>query len=78
MGIFFFSVKIPYAIKTCHYNCHNNMIAVPNGKLVVLQDLENYLVADTDNVLLVCKKDNEGVIRKYVNDVQVKLGDNYI
>ena len=54
------------------------MIAVPNGKLVVLQDLENYLVADTDNVLLVCKKDNEGVIRKYVNDVQVKLGDNYI
>ena len=63
---------------TLLYNCHNNMIAVPNGKLVVLQDLENYLVADTDNVLLVCKKDNEGAIRKYVNDVQVKLGDNYI
>lgn len=60
------------------YNCSDNMIAVPEGKLVVLQDLDGYLVADTDNVLLVCKKDDENAIRKYVNDVQVKLGENYI
>lgn len=60
------------------YNCNNNMIAAPNGKLVVLQDLENYLVADTENVLLVCKKDDENAIRKYVNDVQVKLGEKFI
>ena len=63
---------------TLLYNCRNNMIAVPEGKLVVLQDLENYLVADTDNVLLICKKDEESIIRKYVNDVQVKLGEDYI
>lgn len=60
------------------YNCHNNMIAAPNGKLVVLQDLENYLIADTENVLLICKKDDKNAIRKYVNDVQVKLGEDYI
>ena len=60
------------------YNCSDNMIAVPEGKLVVLQDLDGYLVADTENVLLVCKKDDENAIRKYVNDVQVKLGENYI
>ena len=60
------------------YNCNENMIAVPEGKLVVLQNLDGYLVADTKNVLLVCKKDDENVIRKYVNDVQVKLGEDYI
>ena len=60
------------------YNCRNNMITVPNGKLVVLQDLDNYLIADTDNVLLICKKDDANAIRKYVNDVQIKLGEDYI
>lgn len=60
------------------YNCNDNMIAVPEGKLVVLQDLDGYLVADTENVLLVCKKNDENAIRKYVNDVQVKLGEDYI
>ena len=42
------------------------------------RDLEGYLVADTENVLLICKKDDENAIRKYVNDVQVKLGDEFI
>lgn len=63
---------------TLLYECRNNMIAVPKNKLAVLHDLEGYLVADTENVLLICKKDDENAIRKYVNDVQVKLGDEFI
>ena len=63
---------------TLLYDCKDNMIAVPKNKLVVLHDLEGYLVADTENVLLICKKNDENAIRKYVNDVQVKLGDEFI
>lgn len=51
---------------------------MPKGKLVVLQGLEDYLVADTDNVLLICRKDDENTIRRYVNDVQIKLGDEFV
>jgi mannose-1-phosphate guanylyltransferase len=43
-----------------------------------LQGLKDYLVADTPNVLLVCKKNDETTIRRYVNDVQVKLGDEFV
>ena len=57
------------------YNSYNNVIVVPEGKLAVIQDLEGYLVAARDNVLLICKKDDESAIRKFVNDVQIKLGD---
>lgn len=64
--------------KTLLYDCNNNIIAMPNGKLVVLQGLENYLVADTKNVLLICRKDDENTIRRYVNDVQIKLGDEFV
>lgn len=38
------------------YNSYNNVIVVPEGKLAVIQDLEGYLVAARDNVLLICKK----------------------
>lgn len=63
---------------TLLYNCNNNIIAMPEGKLAVLQGLEDYLVADTKNVLLICRKDDESTIRRYVNDVQIKLGDNFV
>lgn len=63
---------------TLLYNCENNIIAMPEGKLAVLQGLEDYLVADTGNVLLVCRKNDESIIRRYVNDVQVKLGDEFV
>lgn len=63
---------------TLLYDCSNNIIAMPEGKLAVLQGLEDYLVADTKNVLLVCRKDDESTIRKYVNDVQIKLGDEFV
>ena len=36
------------------------------------------IVAESDNVLLICKKDEEHAIRKYVNDAQMKLGEDYI
>lgn len=63
---------------TLLYGCKDNIIAVPKGKLAVVQGLEDYLVADTDNVLLICRKDDENTIRKYVNDVQIKLGDEFV
>ena len=63
---------------TMLYNCQNNIIAMPQGKLAVVQGLQDYLVADTDNVLLICKKDDESTIRRYVNDAQIKLGDEFV
>ena len=63
---------------TLLYECKDNIIAIPKGKLAVLQGLEDYLIADTDNVLLICRKDDENSIRRYVNDVQVKLGDEFV
>ena len=60
------------------YNSKGNVVALPEDKLVVIDGLEGYLVAESDNVLLICKKEEEHAIRKYVNDVQIKLGEKYI
>jgi mannose-1-phosphate guanylyltransferase len=60
------------------YNSKDNIVVLPKNKLAVIEGLEGYLVAESDNVLLICKKDEEYAIRKYVNDAQIKLGDEYI
>lgn len=57
----------------------NNVIKLPKGKFAVINGLEGFIVAEKDNVLLICKKeDSSALVRKYVNEVQMKKGDDYI
>ena len=60
------------------YGCSENVILMPEGKLVVAEGLEGYLVAEHDNVLLICKKDDQNTIRRFVNDVEMKFGEEYV
>ncbi len=60
------------------YNCNNNIIAVSENKLTLIKDLEGYLIASSENVLLICKKDDQQAIRKFVNDVKIKLGEKFV
>lgn len=60
------------------YNCHNNVVMLPANKLIVMKDLDDCLVAEKDNVLVICKKEDATGIRQFVNDVQVKLGEDYL
>lgn len=60
------------------YDCKENIVLMPKGKLVVAEGLEGYLIAEHDNVLLICKKDDQNSIRKFVNDVEMKFGDEYV
>jgi mannose-1-phosphate guanylyltransferase len=54
------------------------MVKAPNDKLVVLQGLENYIVVDTEDVLLICERSREQQIKEYVNEVKRKKGDKYL
>jgi len=57
----------------------NNIIRLPKGKLGVISGLDGYIIAEEGNVLLICKKgDSSALVRKYVNEVQLKYGDDFI
>jgi len=60
------------------YDCERNMIHVNDGRLVVLQGLEDYIVVSTTDALLVCRKRDEQMIRSIVNDVTAESGDRYV
>lgn len=60
-------------------NCKNNIIKLPKGKLAVINGLDGYIVTEKDNVLLICKKgDSSALVRKYVNEVAIKYGEDYV
>ncbi|HOA37513.1 MAG TPA: mannose-1-phosphate guanylyltransferase [Flavihumibacter sp.] len=54
------------------------MVHVPNEKLVLLQGLDDFIVVDTNDVLLVCQKSKEQEIKNYVTEVKRKKGERYL
>lgn len=63
---------------TLLYDTKNCIVNMPDNKVVVLQGLEDYIVVESDNVLLVCKKQDEQQIRQFVNDVRMEKGETYV
>lgn len=60
------------------YDVKGCLVNVPQDKLVVLQGLEDFIVVETNDVLLVCRMEDEQKIRNIVNDVRIQQGDTYI
>ena len=60
-----------YDTKGCEIN-------ISPSKLAVIQGVEDLIVVQTDDVLLICKKEEEQRIRDFVNNVKIEKGDDYI
>jgi mannose-1-phosphate guanylyltransferase len=55
-----------------------NMVHADNKKLVLLQGLDDFIVVDTADVLLICKKDKEQEIKEFVAEVKRNKGDKFL
>lgn len=60
------------------YNSSGNIFMAPDDKLVVIDGLKDFIVADASDVLLICPKSEEQRIRQMVNDVQQRFDDKYL
>ncbi|MBO4542891.1 MAG: mannose-1-phosphate guanylyltransferase [Bacteroidales bacterium] len=70
------AIQAPYDVFT--YDTKDCIISTPKNKVVVIQGLKDYIVSESDNTLLICRKEDEQQIRQFVNDVQLQKGDKYI
>ncbi len=59
-------------------DANNCMVHVPDNKLVLLQGLHDYIIVDTKDVLLICKKNQEQEIKEYVAEVKRNKGDKFL
>ena len=55
-----------------------NIVHADNKKLVLLQGLDDFIIVDTRDVLLICKKEKEQVIKEYVAEIKRNIGDKFL
>ena len=60
------------------YDTKNCIIKTPKDKLVVIEGLDEFIVAEYDNVLMICRKDNEQRVKDFVAEVKASKEDKYI
>jgi len=59
------------------YDVKNSLVSVSGDRLVVLQGLDDFIVVQSEDILLICKKEEEQRIKLFVNDIKVSKGDKY-
>lgn len=59
------------------YDTNGCIIKTPKNKLVVIQGLEGYIVAENEGVLMICKIEDEQRVRDFVADAK-QLGSQFI
>lgn len=60
------------------FDATKNVVHAPDNKLILLQGLEDFIVVDTPDALLVCKKDKEQHVKEYLAEIRRNKGDKYL
>lgn len=63
---------------TFTFDTHNCVIKVPNDKIAVIEGLDEYIVIDTEDVLMICPKKNEHNVKKFIDSVRFARGDEFV
>ena len=60
------------------YNASNNLIAVPENKLVIVEGLDDFIIVDTNETLMILKKNNEQEVKTFTTDLKRDKLDQYL
>ena len=70
--------NVPLHGNTLFYDSTDNVVTLPDGNLAVIEGLHDMIVAQNNDVLLICRKDHEQSIRQIVAEVEAKFNGKYI
>ncbi len=60
------------------YDTSNSLIKVLPDMLAVVQGLDNYIVIEHNKVLMICNKDQEQMVKNFLNDAKARGFTDYI
>ncbi len=60
------------------YEAKDNYIKAKKDKVIVVQGVDGMLIADFDDVLLICKKEDSSIFREFITDVRSEKGERFI
>ena len=60
------------------FDTSNCLIDMPGDKLAVIEGLSDFIVVDTEDVLMICPKSNEQNIKKFIDTVRFSKSDKFL
>jgi mannose-1-phosphate guanylyltransferase len=63
---------------TFTFDTENCIVKLPSGKIAVLEGLKDYIVVDTEDVLMVCPRKAEQHIKRFIENVKFETGEKHI
>ena len=60
------------------YENERNIFNISPGKIAVIQGLKDFIVVDSEDVLLIVRKEEEQNIKQYLEDVKNATKEKYI
>lgn len=60
------------------YDTRSSIVSLPKGKVAVISGLKEYIVVDTDDVLMICPRAEEQNIKKFIDEVKFHDGEKHI
>lgn len=60
------------------YDTSNCIVNINSEKIAVLHGLDGYIITESDDIFMICKREDEDQIKKFVTDVRMKKGDSLV
>ncbi len=60
------------------YNSKGNIIQTSDKKAVIVEGLENYIIADTKDALLICPIEKDQKVKEFVQDLKLNKGEIFL
>lgn len=60
------------------YDTSNCIVNINDEKVAVLHGLDGYIVAESNDTLMICRKEDEQQIKQFVTDVRIEKGDSLV
>ncbi|MFI3317870.1 MAG: mannose-1-phosphate guanylyltransferase [Rikenellaceae bacterium] len=60
------------------YDTRGSIISMPEDKLAVISGLKDYIVVDTEDLLMICPQSEQARIKQFIEDVKYKSGKEFV
>jgi mannose-1-phosphate guanylyltransferase len=60
------------------YDTRSSIVQLPKDKIAVISGLKEYIVVDTEDVLMICPRSDEQSIKKFIDEVKFHNGEKHI
>ena len=60
------------------YDTENCIVDISKNKMAVIQGLDGFIIAERNDTLMICRREDEDQVKKFVTDVRIQKGDSLV